>query len=129
MPRKSPVLIVEDNPTNRLTLRMMLKHLGYACEEAHDGMQALQKLRDHRYNMILLDLRMPRMDGYAVAEFLRNTDESCPNRETPIVAVTAHARAEDQKRCRESGIEGFLPKPISFNGLQEQMDRFATSSS
>ena len=124
MNENSPVLIVEDNPTNRLTLRMMLKHLGFDCEEAYDGAQAIEKLKTNPYDLILLDIRMPKMDGYEVAKFLRNSEESCPNRETPIVAVSAHVRFEDHQRCRESGMDGFLPKPISFNGLKDEVDRF-----
>ncbi len=116
------ILIVDDNPTNLFVLRMMLRKLGYETLEAVDGQSGVELALERRPRLVLMDLRMPGMDGMAAAESIR---KSLGDGAPIIVAVTASVTPEQRHACAESGFAGLIPKPVDFGELAEYVSRFA----
>jgi len=117
------VLVVEDNPTNQAVIRAMLAKLGIACEIAVDG-QAGVAAAQSGFDLILMDVQMPRMDGYAATRAIRAWESQTGRSRCPIVALTAAAFSEDRQRCLESGMDGYLAKPVDFGALAEILRRW-----
>ncbi|MEQ9039274.1 MAG: ATP-binding protein [Silicimonas sp.] len=111
------VLLVEDNEINRLVAREMLLGLGCIVEEAVDGVEGVELAGLKRFDLILMDISMPRLDGVLAARQIRGG--SGPNRSTPIVALTAHTMPEDIQRFRDTGFRSVLIKPLSRRRLAE----------
>lgn len=110
-PRKDiHLLLAEDYPPNQEVARMHLEGAGYEVDIASNGREAVRLAEELPYDMILMDVQMPLMDGFAATEAIKNG--SGPNRETPIVGLTAHADSTTQKRCDEAGIIATISKPI-----------------
>jgi two-component system sensor histidine kinase/response regulator len=120
VPPGTTVLLVEDNEMNRYLAERLLARLGCDFDIAVDGAQALSAER--RYDLILMDVQMPVMDGLRAARAIRA--EGGPNRETPIIALTAHAFAEDVQRCLAAGMNGHLTKPLRRADLAATLVRF-----
>ena len=112
--RALEVLVVEDNETNRIVLEEMLRHLGHRVTLAADGGEGVVLARAHRFDVILMDLSMPLMDGWTAATLIRTDGASAQSR---IIAVTAHARPDRMDRFAESGIDSWLTKPLSTRDL------------
>ena len=108
------ILIVEDNGTNALILRAMLRKNGYETVAAADGSEGVEMTRRLCPSLILMDLHMPRLDGFAAAAEIRRT---CPGDGPPIVAVTANANPEVHAACLASGFRAVLSKPILLDAL------------
>ncbi|GAA5916163.1 hypothetical protein JCM8208_002128 [Rhodotorula glutinis] len=105
------ILVAEDNPINVKVISHLLKRMGYSCDLAEDGLVAVEKASRKRYDLILMDLNMPRMDGLtATAEILKLMPD--PDQRPSIVCLTANAMAEDRIRCLEAGADGYVSKPI-----------------
>ncbi|MCC7493080.1 MAG: response regulator [Fimbriimonadaceae bacterium] len=115
------VLAVEDNPTNRELLALMLEKRGYRCTAVSSGEAALELYRQQPFDVVLLDLQMPGMDGFEVAAQIRAM--ALPAAATvPIIAVTARAMREDRERCLEVGMDAYLPKPVRGQDLVEALE-------
>ncbi|RMD64813.1 MAG: response regulator, partial [Alphaproteobacteria bacterium] len=117
------VLIVEDNPINQQLLKTILTKVGCTCEVADDGRKAVQAVRDSSYDIVLMDLQMPEMDGLTATREIRKLDG--PMAAVPIIAVTADARAETRALCLQEGMADFIAKPINFRALLTAMMRAA----
>ena len=113
------VLLVEDNPVGALLARTLLRREGCVVQTAADGHEALQTLKDACFDLIFMDMRMPRMDGPAAARALRARGER-----TPIVALTANAFAEDRLACLEAGMNDHLTKPLEADALRAALTRW-----
>ncbi|RYZ76632.1 MAG: response regulator, partial [Proteobacteria bacterium] len=110
------VLLVEDNSINQIVALAFLKKLGQVADVANDGLEALDFMQDNRYDLVLMDCHMPRMDGF---ECMKQITIRWPVEDRPkVVAMTASARKEDEQRCREAGMEGFVTKPIDMKALR-----------
>jgi hypothetical protein len=109
------VLVVEDNEVNQLVAVGMLRVLGYSCEVAADGAAAAARAAGGRFDAVLMDLQMPRLDGYAATRLIRQAES--PGVRVPIIALTASATAGEQERCRAAGMTGFLLKPVGVDEL------------
>ncbi|MGY2875091.1 signal transduction histidine kinase/DNA-binding NarL/FixJ family response regulator [Marmoricola sp. URHA0025 HA25] len=109
------VLVVEDNEVNQLVAAGMLKVLGYTCELASDGAAAAARATTGRFDAILMDLQMPRLDGFAATRLIRQAE--APGVHVPIVALTASAVAGERERCLAAGMTGFLAKPVGVDAL------------
>lgn len=114
--RQLHILLVEDNQINRLVARDMLQKCGHSVLEAHDGREGVRFASSQAFDLILMDISMPDLDGIAATTIIRDTGG--PNRTTPIVALTAHALPEDAARFHAAGITSTLLKPLSFATLK-----------
>jgi CheY-like chemotaxis protein len=113
------VLLVEDNAVNRLIARKMLEKWGHVVDMAVDGQEAVTKASDGKYDVILMDLQMPVMDGFEATRAILAMER---NARVPIIAVTAHALSEERERCEEVGMTGFVTKPYKANELCAAVD-------
>lgn len=113
------VLVAEDNAINRDVISNQLEAIGYTFDIANDGLEALELWRTNKYCMLLTDLHMPNMDGYALAEKIRELETG--GKRFPIVAYTANALKGERDRCLECGMDDYLTKPIALDGLRKAM--------
>lgn len=115
------VLLVDDNNTNMLLGRLILESLGVTVEEASDGAIALERALSEPFDLVLMDLNMPVMDGIAAtAEIRKHRTKD----ELPVVALTAHVSSEEKERCLRIGMNDYLSKPIVRDRLAEQLNRW-----
>ncbi len=115
------ILVVDDNEDNRELVVKVLKSRGYVMVEAVDGEDALQKAQDERPNLILMDISLPKIDGYEVTRRLKIQEEY---RDIPVVALTAHVMKGDKEKAIEAGCVGYIPKPIDVHELPEQVKHY-----
>lgn len=113
------VLLVEDSPDNQLLVRSYLKQTGYSLEIAEHGAIALEKFKTAHYDMILMDIQMPVMDGYAATKAMRSWEREHDLAPTPIIALTALALKEEEARIFEAGCNTHLTKPVKKSTLLE----------
>jgi CheY-like chemotaxis protein len=114
------VLIAEDNAVNRELLRELLETRGYTVLEACDGQEALHMIDQTEPDILLLDIGMPVLDGFAVVRKIR---ENPLLAKLPVVAVTAYAMQDDREKILNSKFDGYLSKPIDARSLMEELDR------
>lgn len=113
------VLVVEDNPSNQILISMLLKKLGLEVTLANDGLEGVQEARRQKYDVILMDMQMPRMNGYEATQTLRSEGFL-----TPIIAVTANAMKGDEEKCLQAGCDAYLSKPIDRKKLAQVLHRY-----
>ncbi len=118
LPANVRVLAADDQAANRELIRMQLEALGYRVDMAEDGNDALQRFNAQPYDLVLTDLNMPGMDGYALARSLRDQGSR-----VPIIALTANAEVEEHRRCVQEGIDGVLVKPVLLKTLDATLRR------
>ena len=109
------VLVADDQATNRLFIRLLIERAGYLVAEATDGEEALEMARTERPDIILMDVRMPNMDGLEATRQIRAKLHGMTR--TPIIAVTGNAFEEDRKAALDAGCTGFLAKPVDLDEL------------
>jgi signal transduction histidine kinase/CheY-like chemotaxis protein len=117
------VLCAEDGSINQLILRELLGYMGHTITVVEDGVAALEELAARDYDLLIMDDRMPRMDGYAALQRLRAGRDGVRNPAIPVIALTANAGPEDRQRFLAAGANGFLPKPIDENDLHAEIAR------
>ncbi|MCH6256159.1 ATP-binding protein [Puniceicoccaceae bacterium K14] len=118
------LLLVEDHHINRKLLVKVLHKIGYECDVAEDGLEALENCQKNRYDLILLDCQMPRMDGYEFAKNLRNLERKDPSRgASHIVALTANAMSGDRELCLAAGMDDYVSKPVNQEKLKTALVR------
>ncbi len=125
-PCRGRILVVEDNPINQMVATGLLEALGYTASVAEDGLVALDTVRDGEFDAVLMDVQMPRMDGYAATRSIR---ESETGTRLPIIAMTAAAVEGEWERCRAAGMDDFLTKPIDASRLTDTLERWLRPSS
>jgi PAS domain S-box-containing protein len=121
-------LIAEDNPVNQQVLLRQAQRLGLIAEAVDNGQAALDALAERSYDVVLMDCQMPVMDGYAATQRIRELEAAQGGRRMPIVAVTANAMREDFDRCRESGMDDFVAKPVTLAALANAIERAVATS-
>jgi CheY-like chemotaxis protein/HPt (histidine-containing phosphotransfer) domain-containing protein len=120
---RGTVLLVEDNDINQMVAVGILTGLGYRADVAGDGVQALEMAGRQAYDAILMDCRMPRMDGFtATAELRRREERGAAH--TPIIAMTASALVADRERCLAAGMDDYLAKPVNPGELADTLQRW-----
>ncbi|HVA49550.1 MAG TPA: response regulator [Pirellulales bacterium] len=117
------ILVVEDNPFNRKLLRLTLSRAGAEVELAENGQVALDKARQHDFELVLMDVQMPLMDGYAATARFRQSGYR-----GPIVVLTAHALSAEREKCLAAGCDAFLSKPIDLDHLTEVVTQLLLST-
>ncbi len=112
------ILIAEDNPVSAMVLEGMLSSLGCRATTAADGLEALEQLEQASFDLVLMDCRMPRLDGYQTTERIRAHPRFA---ELPIVAVTAE-QGQDLQRCLDVGMNQVLTKPVELESLRRALE-------
>ncbi|MFK7829448.1 MAG: response regulator [Congregibacter sp.] len=115
-----PLLLVEDNELNRDMLSRRLRRAGYTVALAEDGAEALVQIASIRPAVVLLDMNLPIVDGWTVCERVRGNPSIS---DTAIIALTAHAMAEDRDKAMASGCDDYATKPIDFPALLAKIDQ------
>ncbi len=118
------VLVVEDNDVNRLVAEQHLSNMGLDVQMAENGMQAVQAVQDTRYDLILMDLQMPVMDGFEAVQVIRKRESAQRIKPVPIVAMTAHTQASDKEKCLKVGMNDYVTKPFSQEELEAVVARW-----
>lgn len=119
MPKK--ILIVEDNEQNRILVRMIMKSLQHEVIEAEDGEQGVQMAKGQKPDVILMDLQMPVMDGYAAIKILKNDPET---KDIKIIAVTSYAMRGDRGKALAAGADDYIAKPIDVDELSGMISKY-----
>ncbi|MFH0943969.1 MAG: response regulator [Planctomycetota bacterium] len=114
------VLLVEDNPVNRQVTLRALSELGYQVDVVVNGGESLRAAAATEYDAILMDCRMPEMDGFAATMKIRQQEGGLCH--TPIIALTSHDSAEHRERCFEAGMDDFLTRPIDLDRLRKTLE-------
>src|SRR5262245_40369069 len=115
------VLIVEDNELNMKLFNDLLEAHGYHVLQTRDGLSALDIAREHRPDLILMDIQLPEVSGIEVTKWLKEDDTL---RHIPVIAVTAFAMKGDEEKIREGGCEAYISKPISVLSFLQTIDGF-----
>ena len=115
------VLVVEDNDLNMKLFHDLLEAHGYRILQTKDGMEALQMARQHRPDLILMDIQLPEVSGLEVTKWIKEDEDL---KAIPVVAVTAFAMKGDEEKIREGGCEAYIAKPISVTNFLETVGRF-----
>ena len=119
------VLVVEDNILNASLLRLLLQRSGCDVVCAASGTEALEQMQSQSWDMVLMDCQMPLMDGYEATRRWREIESALGLPRLPIIALTAHALAEDRERCLEAGMDDYLTKPVAFEDLRRTLGAYA----
>jgi CheY-like chemotaxis protein/nitrogen-specific signal transduction histidine kinase/HPt (histidine-containing phosphotransfer) domain-containing protein len=117
------ILVAEDNLTNQQVALGLLKKLGFRADVVADGAEAVRSLETIPYDLVLMDMRMPVMDGIEATRCIRNEKSAVLNHNIPIVAMTANVQSSDRERCAEAGMNGFVGKPISPVAVYKELER------
>jgi CheY-like chemotaxis protein len=118
---KKTVLLVEDNEDNLVVYRTILEHVGYAVIEARDGEEGVNRARSDLPDIILMDISIPKIDGWEATERLKGDDHTA---EIPIIALTAHALEEDRAKAMRAGCDGYLAKPVEPRRVVQEVEKF-----
>jgi len=125
-PFSGKVLLVEDNPVNQKVGQRFLERLGCEVSVAENGLECIEAWEQGDFDLVLMDVQMPVMDGYTATHQIRDLENG--KRRIPIVALTANAMAGQLERCLQSGMDGLLTKPLDVERLHEVLDRFGLSA-
>ncbi len=120
------ILVVEDNRVNREVALGILCQLGLQASAVENGAEAVETLQSEAYDLVLMDMQMPEMDGLEASRIIRDPQSPVHNHQIPIVAMTAAAMKGDRERCLEAGMNGYLTKPISPKALVEALNTWLT---
>lgn len=123
MPQK--ILIIEDNEKSRRLVRDVLVHYGYVIIEAENGEEGIRKTKEHKPDLILMDMQMPVMNGYEATRILKNDPDT---KHIKIVAVTSFAMLGDREKIVEAGADDYIAKPINTRALPEKVKRLLSEN-
>ncbi len=121
---KARILLAEDNITNQQVAQGILKKLGLAADAVANGREAIDALKTLPYDLVLMDVQMPEMDGMEATRHIRNPLSAMTNRHIPIIAMTAHAMQGDKERCLEAGMNDYVTKPVSIQALAKTLEKW-----
>lgn len=113
--------MVEDNETNRLILEQILNRLGCHVTHAGNGLEALDILRQRSFDLVLMDVQMPVMDGFEATRLIRKQERSRRDKHHPIIAMTAGAIIGDREKCLAAGMDDYISKPITAQVLLDKL--------
>ena len=119
------ILIAEDNLVNQKVAKRVLTHLGYEADIVNNGLEAIRAIADKSYDLILMDIQMPEMDGLETTRYIRKQESELQLPPIAIVAMTANATDDDQNICRDAGMSDYISKPIQIDKLKSILQRYA----
>jgi len=122
------ILIAEDNQVNSAVAVGILEKSGYSAETVKTGIEAIKELSNNDYDLVLMDIQMPEMDGFEATEIIRNSTSSIKNHNIPIIAMTAYAEKGYRDKCIESGMNDYISKPVESEILIETMENIFHNS-
>ncbi|MFZ5427596.1 MAG: response regulator [Thermodesulfobacteriota bacterium] len=123
--RSLRILLVEDDALNSMLALELLRKLGHRAEPAFNGLEALEKLKGGHFDLVLMDMRMPELDGEETTARIRAGEAGEACRPVPIVAMTAHAFMGERERLLAAGMDGYLAKPICMESLSALLDQIS----
>ena len=126
---KARILVVEDNITNQQVALGILRKLGLRADAAANGMEALEALETLPYDLVLMDVQMPVMDGLEATRLIRGRNSAVLDHSVPIIAMTAHAMQEDRERCLQAGMDDHISKPVTRQRLGEALEKWLLKGS
>jgi CheY-like chemotaxis protein len=118
--RSISILLAEDNPVNTKVAMSMLRRLGYSADVVSNGLEVLKALGMQHYDVVLMDVQMPEMDGLEATRRIRASGI-----DARVIAMTAHALDEDRVKCLSAGMDEYISKPIKIEELQKVLERFS----
>jgi len=119
--KNKTILVVEDNDLNMKLFHDLLEAHGYETLQTKDGLEALEMARDHRPDLILMDIQLPKISGLEVTKWLKADDEL---KMIPVIAVTAFAMKGDEEKIRQGGCEAYVAKPISITHFLDTVQQY-----
>ena len=126
-PASFRVLLAEDNPVNQRLVIRLLEKWGHKVAVANNGLEALSALEKEAFDLVLMDLQMPKMDGFEVTALIREKEKQSRTHQL-IIAMTAHAMKGDRERCLEAGMDGYLSKPVDTRELTKVLNSLKRSA-
>jgi CheY-like chemotaxis protein len=124
--RKLRILVAEDNAVNQAVILRVLQKMGHTPVLAQNGKEALALAAAEKFDLVFMDVQMPEMDGLAATAAIRE-NEKTSGAHLPIFAMTAHAMKGDRERCLESGMDGYITKPVRFSDIEKTLSGLATA--
>jgi len=115
------IIVAEDNQMNQLLIKTIIALQGYTCFIADNGKIAIEELEKNDYDIILMDIMMPIMDGFTAAKYIR---EKLGNQTIPIIAVTADVTANIKEKCKDAGMNDYISKPYNGDKLIEMIQNY-----
>jgi CheY-like chemotaxis protein/HPt (histidine-containing phosphotransfer) domain-containing protein len=122
--RRIRVLVAEDNAVNQKVAIRILEKLGYRADAVANGEEAVRALKSIPYDLVLMDVQMPQMNGFVATRIIRDPESSVRRQDIPIVAMTAHALKGDRERCLEAGMDDYVSKPVTAEALKEVLEKY-----
>ncbi|TDO86438.1 PAS domain S-box-containing protein [Halanaerobium saccharolyticum] len=122
--RDKKILVVEDNPDNRFLIKAFLQKKDYLLEMAEDGLEGIEKFKNNSYDLVLMDIQMPEMNGYQAVNKIREWETEEGFSKTTVIALTAYALDSDRERALSEGFDDHLTKPIKKGKLYEMIDKY-----
>jgi signal transduction histidine kinase/CheY-like chemotaxis protein len=122
------ILLAEDNAINQLLATRMLEKQGYAVTLANNGKEALSALEREKFDVVLMDIQMPEMDGFEATAAIRQQEKGTPGQHQIVIAMTAHAIAGDRERCLRAGMDGYVSKPFRLAELLKEIEALTGST-
>jgi len=120
--RSLRILLAEDNAINQLLATRMLEKQGYSVTLANNGKEALSALEREKFEVVLMDVQMPEMDGFEATAAIREREKVSGSRHQVVIAMTAHAIAGDRERCLKAGMDGYVSKPFRIAELLKEIE-------
>ena len=121
--RRVRILVAEDNIVNQKVALKILERLGYRADAVANGIEALEALETIPYDLVLMDVQMPQMDGFEVTRRIRSPESAVRRHDIPVIAMTAHAMKGDREKCLEAGMDDYVAKPVQPKALAEAIAR------
>jgi len=128
LPSASPkILVAEDTPFNQKFIARLFERWELNSVFVENGIEAIEKLNEQEFDIVLMDVQMPAMDGFEATRLIREKEKESGSPRIPIIAMTAYAMESDKERCLESGMDGYVSKPISLELLKAEILEFSPS--
>ena len=118
------ILVAEDNVVNQKVALRILQKLGYRADAVADGREAVMALETIPYDLVLMDVQMPQMDGFEATGVIRDPASRVRNHHIPVIAMTAHAMKGDREKCLEAGMDDYVSKPVTALALNEILEKY-----